>query len=306
MMKKEVSGFAPCVIITYNRLEHTQKVISALKNNRLAKDTDVYVFSDNGKNDEDKRMVDEVRKYLSTVIGFNKFEIIKRETNYGLARNIISAVSEVIDIYGKAIVLEDDICVAEFFLEYMNNALAVYEEQKNVMSISGYSFPMKKTGLKETYFLKMGECWGWATWKDRWELFDKNPEKLIKLFSKNDIYHFNLENRYDYWAQVLGNYANKINTWAVFWYATIYQNGGLTLYPRNSLVQNIGFDGTGTNTDAWDGYLVDVSDQGISFFEEDIRENKRARHYLKRYYDKQNSFIDNVIRTLSWIRSRNE
>lgn len=86
----------------------------------------------------------------------------------GLAESVIAGVTEVVGKHGKVIVLEDDLVTTPFLLTYMNEALDMYEGEKKVFSITGYSdFPMGNHKLTETYFLKTPHSWTWATWKDR-------------------------------------------------------------------------------------------------------------------------------------------
>jgi hypothetical protein len=91
-------------------------------------------------------------------------------------------------------------------------------------------------------------CWGWATWKDRWQFFQKKPKKIINKWTKREIYRFNLNGSYNFYKQIERNFSKKLNSWAVFWYATIFQNNGLCLNPTKTLVKNIGIGKFSTNT----------------------------------------------------------
>jgi hypothetical protein len=174
--------------------------------------------------------------------GFKNIEIIERDRNWGLANNIIDGVTRIVNEYGKIIVLEDDIETSPYFLKFMNEALEFYEDKEKVMHISGYMYPVRKDGLPDTFFIKPTSCWGWGTWKRAWQHFERNPEKQIRLLSKEQIKDFNLNNSYNYWEQVVLNYEGKLYTWAIFWYLTVYIKGGLSLHPRDSLARNIGTD----------------------------------------------------------------
>lgn len=302
MELSEKQDYAPVVIFTYNRLEHTKKTIEALKNNLYAKNTDVYIYSDAPKKIENEEEVNKVRSYLKTVQGFNIVKIIERTENWGLAKNIMDGVTSIVNQYGKVIVLEDDIVTSKYFLKYMNDSLILYESSPEVMEISGYSYPMKKKNLPQTVLLHFGDCWGWATWKRSWDLFERNPSKLIKDFTKKDIYHFNLENSYDFWKQVINNEKGVLFTWAIFWTATIYLNNGYLLYPRDSLVRNIGFDGSGDHKSKNSVYLVNTEDYEVTEFPKIIEENTLARNYLKEFFKKQNpSLLKRIIKKLLQI-----
>lgn len=238
-------NLAPIVLFVYNRPWHTQQTVTMLKKNQYAKESEFFIYSDGAKNEQDSVKVKEVRHYLKTITGFKKITIIEREENVGLARNIIEGITDVVNKFGRVIVLEDDVVVNLNFLIFMNNALDFYENTKKVWHISGWNYPIEPDGLPETFLWRVMNCWGWATWVDRWKHFERNPEKFFKEFSKEDIYHFNLEGAYDFWSQVQGNIDGKLFTWAIFWYATIFKSKGLCLNPAQSLVQNIGYDGSG-------------------------------------------------------------
>lgn len=272
-------SFAPITLFVYKRLDHTRRTVEALLKNELAEHSDLFVFSDGSKNDDDNASVTELRKYLKDIKGFKSVTVYERETNIGLAANIIDGVTRIVNQYGKIIVIEDDIVTGKYFLKYMNDALAIYGNSNRVMEISGMSYPMDKTDLPETMFLHYGDCWGWATWKRAWDKFEKNPKKLMKEFSIKDIYHFNLENRDNRWNQVIFNRLGIMNTWAVFWDATIYKDDGLMLFPRESLVQNIGLDNTGEHVAKSNPLNIPPSNEQITFFPdvEEIYEDPMIR-----------------------------
>ena len=240
------TNLAPIVLFTYNRLYHTKQTIEALSKNELANESELIIYSDGAKNIEVKQKVKEVREYLKTIQDLDAFKsvtIIEREKNFGLANSIIDGVTKIVNKYGKIIVLEDDIVTSKYFLKFLNDALEYYKEKKELWHISGWNYPISSDGLDDVFLWRLMNCWGWATWSDRWQYFEKNPKKLIKTFSKKDIKRFNLDGYYNAWSQVKENYKGKINTWAIFWYAIIFEHNGLCLNPTQSFVQNIGHDG---------------------------------------------------------------
>ena len=238
---------APIVLFVYNRLLHTKQTIEALTANDLASDSRLYIYCDGHKNDIDKASVAEVRDYIGTVVGFKEVVIIERTNNIGLAASIIDGVTRVVNLFGKVIVLEDDIVTAPSFLTFMNDALQHYETKSKVMHICGWSYPIETEGLTDTFLWRAMDCWGWATWADRWRFFEKDIDGLIRKFDKKMIYKFNLDRNHGDWNQVLANKQGKLNTWGIFWYASIFLNNGLCLSPARSYVRNIGLDGSGEN-----------------------------------------------------------
>lgn len=239
---------APIILFVYNRPWHTQQTIEALQKNELANESELYIYSDEAKNEDARNGVDAVRQYIENIDGFKKVTIIKREKNWGLANSIIDGVTNIVNKYGKIIVLEDDLITSPNFLLYMNQALKKYKNEKNVYSITGYSFTDQIENIDSTYFLAITSSWSWTTWAEKWKQFERDPEEL-KKFIKNKSNHsrFNFDNSYDFVAMARNQLAGKIDSWAIYWYFSIFQVNGLTLYPKKSLVQNIGFDGSGTH-----------------------------------------------------------
>jgi hypothetical protein len=278
---------APIVLFVYNRPEHTRKTIEALSNNILASESDLFIYSDAAKDEAAIEKVNAVRSYIKAVSGFKAVTIIEREKNWGLADSIIDGVTGIVNKYGKVIVLEDDIVTSRYFLKFMNGALSYYADESSVWHICGWNCSIDPTGLGDAFFWFTLDCWGWATWKDRWISFEKDADKLIEKFSKKDIFKFNISNSENIWGQVLANKAGKINTWAVFWYATIFQNKGLCLNPTISFVRNIGFDGSGVNCGKSSFFYNEkLCEQDISFSDIEIKENTLALRRIKKYYKK--------------------
>ncbi|WP_432467988.1 sugar transferase [Agarivorans sp. Z349TD_8] len=238
---------APVVIFVFNRPLHTQKVLKALSQCILAESTELYIYADGPRTNEDSKLVQLTRECIRKVNGFKKVNIIESSTNRGLAESIISGVTEIVLKQGKIIVLEDDIVVAQNFLLYMNQSLNYYRDNNRVWQVSSYSFAPLAKMAESKCLLPLTNCWGWATWADRWAHFERNPTKLIKSYDKQQRYEFDLQGRFNFWEQVKANYAGRTKTWAVFWYATVYEKGGLTVYPREVYSENIGLDGSGVH-----------------------------------------------------------
>lgn len=239
---------APIALFVYNRPTHTRQTVEALKNNALAAQSDLVIFSDAPKTEEKAQSVRAVRDYIHTIQGFNSVSIIERDRNYGLANSIISGVSSLVEKYGRVIVLEDDLIVTSGFLDFMNQALDHYEHQPEVIQVSGYMFPVDLDIAEDSLFLPLTTSWGWATWKRAWDLFDPDAKGYERV--KNDSAlrrRFNLDGAYDYFSMLEDQLAGRVDSWAIRWQLSTFLVGGLTLYPKHSLVTNTGFDGSGTH-----------------------------------------------------------
>jgi len=243
-------NLAPIVLFTYNRLWHTKQTVEALQKNVYAEQSHLFIFSDGPKTEKDEPKVKEVRKYLKTIKGFKNIEIIERDKNWGLANNIIDGITKVVNQYGRVIVLEDDLVTSPYFLKFMNDGLNIYEEEEKVISIHGYVYPIK--GLPEIFFLRGADCWGWATWKRGWDLFEKDGKKLLDELVKRKLTKlFDFNGAYPYTKMLKDQAEGKVDSWAIRWYASAFIHEKLTLYPGISLVKHIGDLGTHIKGNTW-------------------------------------------------------
>ncbi len=291
-------NLAPILIFTYNRPQHTRRMLQALESADLAKYSDVFIYSDGAKNANSIESVNKVRAIIAEPWQFKNIKIIERERNLGLAQNVISGVTEVISKYGKVIVLEDDLQISKVGLRYFNDALDVYEKEEKVMEISGYMYPVKDAAkLPETFFFRVANSWGWATWERAWKKYNPNIDELIADFDKEKIKRFSIDHTENFWKQVKEYKAGKINSWAIRWYLTLFNNNGLALYPRQSMIQNMGTDGSGTHSDADTMYHVELATQAVTYFPQEIEENKEAYEAIKYFYkNRKGSLLARAIR----------
>lgn len=275
---------APIVLFVYNRPWHTQQTVEALQQNELAKESDLYIYSDAPRDESAKYKVSQVRKYIHEISGFRSIYITERATNWGLATNIIDGVTEIVNTYGIIIVLEDDLVTSPYFLKFMNEALYYYKDEKRVWEIGAYVYPINVE--YDFFFTHYTTSWGWATWNDRWKHFERNSEKLVHTMKKEQIKRFNLENSDDLWSQVIRNQKGTLYTWAVFWYATVFQNNGFVLYPKQSLVQNIGHDGTGENCGTTNVFRTRIENKPVKviYVEPSVSDRtiKQVKQYLRK------------------------
>ena len=283
MLKSSV--YAPIIVFGFNRPEHLKKTISTLAQCELANLSEVIAFIDGPKGGEDVVKHRKILDYLKSVTAFLRLEIRVRDKNIGLEKNISSGVTDVMDEYGRAIILEDDILVSKDFLRFMNESLDSYKDKKNVWHISGWNFPLIEKDLPSFFLWRTALGWGWATWADRWQHYHRDPQALINMFDEVEIQKFNIYGSYNFWEQVVNNATGKICTWAVFWYGTIFKRGGLCLNPTRAMTTNIGFDGSGTHDASIEHSLP--HDLGFSYRKEDlpvdISENRTVLSAIIKY-----------------------
>lgn len=251
--------YAPVVLFAYARPVHTSRTLEALAANHLADQTDLIVYADGARGQGDAEGIAAVRALLQLDRGFRNCSVVERPSNYGLARNIIEGVTEVCNRHGRVIVLEEDMVTSPCFLSYMNEALVKFATDERIASIHGYVYPVSKS-LPQAFFLRGADCWGWATWSRAWRYF--NPDGMYLL---EELRRLNLTNEFDFHGaypfsrmlakQIIG----KLDSWAIRWHASMFLKGMLTLYPGHSLVQNIGFDGSGYHCGISNRYMAELS-----------------------------------------------
>jgi len=242
---------APLILFCYKRLGNLHNCVAALQKNALADKTDLYIFSDGPKNETDGAKVNELRNYIKSIDGFKNIFITESPVNRGLAASIISGVTKVLETHNSAIILEDDLIATPVFLSFMNDALNTYEKEKNVFSISGYSFNLTNDSDNypyDVYFLNRGWSWGWATWKDRWDDVDWDVKdyntfvkdsKATKSFAKGGS---------DLNSMLRRQMTGKMDSWAIRFFYAQFKKRGFTVYPLFSKIYNDGFNSEATHT----------------------------------------------------------
>lgn len=278
-------NIAPIVLFVYNRPNLVDKVIKNLKKNTLSKSSELYIFSDGPKkNNDDILKVKKVRACLRKIKGFKKISIIVRKKNLGLYQNITSGLNFIFNKRNSAIILEDDILVSKNFLTYMNESLNVYKDDNKVGTICA-NLSSLNSKMPETFFLYHQDCWGWATWKRSWKLYSHDSSYLLNKIVENKLVKkFDLDNSYKF-SKYLRENILKRRSWATNWYASLFIEKKLNLFPGSQMCKNIGFGKASTNSKL-KFEIVELSPKKIKVskinFEESIIGYKEiVRYYLK-------------------------
>jgi len=275
---------APIVVFTYNRPEHTQRTLDALLQNPLANESDIIIYSDSARTANHNKAVDEVRSYLSELTGFRSIKVIHRDKNFGLAESIIQGVTEVLQQSEKIIVLEDDLVVSTYFLEYMNEALEQFVDDDRVISVHGYVYPVD-IELPEAFFLPGADCWGWATWRRGWTLFNRDGQYLLdELVRRHMIQEFDYNGASSFLNMLKDQIKGENNSWAIRWYASAFLTNKLTLYPGRSLVNNIGNDSSGTHCGDSDSMDAKLSETKINLNNFAVESSRTARGAFENFF----------------------
>jgi hypothetical protein len=296
--------FAPIIFFAYNRPEHTRQSLESLKANAEAQNSCLYIFCDGpktGANEETRNRIHEVRSIVHEQSWCGEVQIVGRTTNTGLAASVMEGVTNVLNRHDRCIVLEDDLEVSPFFLKYMNDALNEYADNNRVISVHGYTYPVQQP-LPETFFLRGADCWGWATWKRGWQLFEPDGRKLLsELKRTNQLCAFNYNNSYNYAKMLQKQIRSENDSWAIRWYASAFLNDKLTLYPGRSLVKNAGADGLGTHVGVSASFDVPLSEHPVKVGGIPVSAQPDCQHYFEQYFRKtQTSPLQRLLMRLKY------
>lgn len=232
-------------VFAYNRSRHLKKVLDGLKQNKGV--SKLYIFQDGLKCGEHRS---EWEKTKQVILETDWCEVVYTQSanNKGLANSVVDGISAVLEEKDAVVVLEDDCIPHPLFLSYVTKGLEKYREDQRVFAINGYAWNLKvdENGT-DAYFAGRFGSWGWATWKDRWELYERDYKILARIRKDPQKQH-----RLDTWAQdaissLIGNVYGTCDSWAVFWGLKCIELGKFCLTPYRSLIENIGFDGSGVH-----------------------------------------------------------
>ena len=276
--------FAPIALFAYARPVHTRRAVESLLRNPQAQNHDLIAFSDAARTPDKQATVDEVRAYLATISGFRSVTIHHRPRNLGLANSIIGGVTQVLAEHELIIVLEDDMVTSPHFLAYMNEALERFADNERVISIHGYVYPVQQT-LPEAFFLSGADCWGWATWRRGWRLFNPDGRALLEELQRRDLLKdFDFNGAYGYSQMLVGQIKGANDSWAVRWHASAFLAEKLTLYPGRSLVHNIGNDNSGTHCGDSDSHDAELSQTLIDLSFIEVKPSEEGRRAFERFF----------------------
>lgn len=257
---------AGIAVFTYNRSEHLKKVLDGLKRNDI--NHMVYIFQDGIKSDCDLKQHSQVRKIINE-IDWMKFEYIPSDENKGCSKSIEDGIYYVLARHDSVIVIEDDCIPLSNFLNYMDVCLEKYKENQKVIGIGGFAWNLEMdiNAVKEdVYASGRTSSWGWATWKDRWEEYDRDFDILKRIYFDQKA-----SERLGIWGDDLedifcATLKCDVDAWDVFWALHAVEKNKVFILPYRSLIENIGVDGSGTHCDNTDIYTPNYYSDGKKDF----------------------------------------
>ncbi len=238
----------PIAFFVYNRPAHAALALETLSCCERLDECSLRIYCDGPKNAAVAEGVAAARQVARDWAKRLGAEVVERETNLGLARSIVTGVTDFCESHGRVIVLEDDFALNPSFLDYMLQALDRYADEPNVYQVSGYMFPLEHPAKPDAFFLPLTTTWGWATWARAWRVFDWDAaDALEKLRDPKLRRSFDLDGSYPYSAMLEQRLRNENDSWGILFWWAVFKAGGLALHPRESLVWVGGFDRSGTH-----------------------------------------------------------
>jgi len=301
---QESDSETPVVLIVYNRPEHTKQVIDSLRKHNVK---NLFVFSDAPKTDKDIEGVKQTRQLIKT-IDWTTPQVTYQDTNQGLAKSITSAVDKVFETYDKVIVLEDDCVPQKYFFGFMNECLKKYESNEKIFGVCGHTIPIPDEILNDypydIYFYPRIGSWGWATWKKAWQCKIDDLNYLRSELSKNNIDLNRGGNDVPFnFAKLLDGSLKDV--WTLNWLLSVYLKNGVYIYPTESHIKNIGFDGTGLHCGKTNKYDTQTAKNKPTRYPDEIITNHRINSTFLSLYNipginrqeiKRNSLKKNDLR----------
>lgn len=280
--------YAPIVIFAFNRIDSLAACIKALQANTESSLSDLIIYVDGPRKDRQGEVekVDAVRAFVKKITGFRSLTYHFSDANKKLGPSIISGVTEVINQYGSAIVLEDDLICGRNFLSFINQALALYQNCPEVFSVCGYTniVQIPKDYSYDAYYCPRSSSWGWATWKDRWDSCDWELNHWDEV--KKNANAFNKWGGSDCYGMLYDWKRGRNQSWAIRFCYSQFVQGKVSLFPVISHIDNEGFDGSGTNCKKWSRYkfIMDLSDNKNFRFPQKVIKNEKILQEFLRYY----------------------
>lgn len=306
MKGKNNMSFAPIILFVYNRADHFARTYGALAKCPEAKESELFIFSDGPKNEKASEGVKEVRAFADSIKNnrdFKSLTVTESPVNKGLAESVISGVTQIINKYGKVIVVEDDCVVSPFFLSFMNKSLDYYESNKKIGSIAGYT-PMLDLPVdyKNDVFAAYRSCsCAWATWKDRWKGVDWELKNIKDFYNSPKLIRRLNSNGSDRFMRLYRQTKGNGSSWSVRFGAHLVKNNLLTVYPRYSYITNIGCDETGVHSKSEDNekMRVDLSKAIEKPILTDVDIDGRIQKILKKHYSY--GFISDIKKFIATV-----
>jgi ubiquinone/menaquinone biosynthesis C-methylase UbiE/ribosomal protein L29 len=298
---------SPVILFVYNRTRNLPKTLACLKKNNIDL---LYVFSDGHKNAEDEKKVKKVRKLIDR-INWVKTEKFYQEKNLGLSKSVIFGVNKVLEKYETVICIEDDICVAPDFYQYMEACLNKYRNDPKISGVTGLRYPFALDNTQDYPFdvfsFPRFSSWGWGTWRRFWQTIDFERETAVKkiMAAKFDASAAGGDMQCMMQALIDGTLHGG---WDVYCGINMLLHNQSFIWPVWNMVKNSGLHG-GTHASRWRRSWFTLrwedkknSQLGNLRFPNTEEEQKQIRQSFLNFFQGNNAANSKLIKIISLIR----
>ena len=279
------------VLLLYNRPDHSLAVVDSLIENGVER---VRAFMDHPGDSETARVQERLLSDLERRSAI-EIDVYRQPRRLGLAQSMRFALQATFETADAAVVLEDDCVVRPGGIQFFREGLAALKHDRRIRSLCGYLFPCSFIRGAEPLLLRRFCTWGWATWKDRWRDYDAELERVVSRLARKNFKLTDLSRDLATLCSTPEYLEGRVDIWSLSWILEHYVTSTYCVYPCDSLIDNIGFDGSGRNCQttsdfATRGELVERSwDFGTLFHcveNEELLDAFMSQHGLKTYPSK--------------------
>lgn len=298
-----MKNFAPVLIPTLNRYIHFKRCVESLAVCTYADQTDLYIALDYPLKESHWDGYKRISIYLNEINGFKTVNVIRRDKNFGARENISDARDEIFKKHDRLVISEDDNEFSPNFLDYINNCLNKYENNENVLTITGYNRMIDMNGYDKNIYAALSFCaWGYIISRKNYQFLQKEvinskyAESILNSWKKSYLI-------YKRSPSLLRGLLSVVKTKAITGDTMIVSymilNKKYCIWPTISKVRNHGYDGGGEHFGSIPDHpmLKQVIDTA-SFFEPDdieIQENEIIKARTSQYVKQSLSMFNRLL-----------
>jgi hypothetical protein len=241
------------ILLLYDRPEHSFSVVDALVQSGVSR---VRAFIDGARTAETERRQE---RLLEGLAARNRLDVVlhRHARHLGLAASVRFALDVVLAEADAAVVLEDDCVPRPGAMEFFDAGLTALRDDRRVRSLCGYLFPCPFIRSGNAPLLLRRFCsWGWATWRVRWQDYETDLGSVVDRLARHRMFPDDIAGDLAALCRSTSYLENRADVWSLSWVLEHYATGTYCVYPSESMIDNIGFDGTGRNCRPTDDFAT--------------------------------------------------
>lgn len=239
----------PILFIVFNRPELTRQVFGEIKKIKPAK---LFIAADGPRTaiSDDIKKCRETREIIKEVDWPCDLKTLFQEKNLGCKIGEATAIDWFFSNVPEGIILEDDTLPNSSFFHFCGELLGRYRDDEKIMAICGTNLAGSWDTPYSYIFSKYFHSWGWAGWRRAWTKYDVNMKSWADP-KNQEIIKRNINNKAHWKVKKWlfdRTFRGKRDTWDYQWEYALLLDGGVSIFPKNNQIQNIGFGKDATHT----------------------------------------------------------